>query len=68
MKSHPDNLELVRVHCHLGSTITKVDVFRDAAVVMVDFVTKIRSENFHIQYLNLGGALASITIARFPSS
>ncbi|KAG0598873.1 hypothetical protein M758_12G107600 [Ceratodon purpureus] len=57
VKEHSENLELVGVHCHLGSTITKVDVFRDAAVVMVDFVNKIRSENFKIQYLNIGGGL-----------
>lgn len=57
VKQNSDCLELVGVHCHLGSTITKVDVFRDAAVVMVDFVNKIRSENFKIQYLNIGGGL-----------
>jgi hypothetical protein len=57
VKLHSENLELVGVHCHLGSTITKVDVFRDAVVLMVDFVNKIRSENFKIQYLNIGGGL-----------
>jgi diaminopimelate decarboxylase len=57
VKLHSENLELVGVHCHLGSTITKIDVFWDAAVLMVDFVNKIRSENFKIQYLNIGGGL-----------
>lgn len=57
VKKHSENLELVGVHCHLGSTITKVDVFRDAAVVMVDYIKQIRNENFKIQYLNIGGGL-----------
>lgn len=35
----------------------QVDVFRDAAVVMVDYIKQIRSENFKIQYLNIGGGL-----------
>lgn len=35
----------------------QVDVFRDAAVVMVDYIKQIRNENFKIQYLNIGGGL-----------
>ena len=51
------HLELVGVHCHLGSTITKVNIFRDATVLMVDFVRKIREDGFDIRYLNIGGGL-----------
>ncbi len=51
------HLELVGVHCHLGSTITKVNIFRDAAVLMVDFIRKIREEGFDLKYLNIGGGL-----------
>ena len=50
-------LELAGVHSHLGSTITKVDIFRDAARIMIRFVEKIRSEGFDIKYLNIGGGL-----------
>ncbi|EFJ40777.1 DAP decarboxylase [Volvox carteri f. nagariensis] len=50
-------LELVGVHSHLGSTITKVNIFRDAAVIMCEFVKMIRSEGFNLQYLNIGGGL-----------
>lgn len=53
-----DNLvELVGVHSHLGSTITKVNIFRDAAVIMCEFIKKIRSEGFELKYLNIGGGL-----------
>lgn len=51
------HLELVGVHCHLGSTITKVNIFRDATVLMVDFIKKIREEGFDLKYLNIGGGL-----------
>lgn len=50
-------LELAGVHSHLGSTITKVDIFRDAAHIMIRFVEQIRAEGFDIKYLNIGGGL-----------
>jgi len=50
-------VELVGVHSHLGSTITKVNIFRDAAVIMCEFIKKINSEGFTLKYLNIGGGL-----------
>lgn len=55
--SKDDYVNLVGVHCHIGSTITKVDIFRDAAVIMCDFVQTIRAQGFELQYLNIGGGL-----------
>jgi len=40
----------------LGSCM-QVSIFRDAAVLMVGYVDRIRSEGFEIQYLNIGGGL-----------
>ncbi|KAL8255439.1 hypothetical protein R6Q59_033660 [Mikania micrantha] len=57
VKSYPDELKLVGAHCHLGSTITKVDIFRDAAAIMVKFIDEIRSQGFNISHLNIGGGL-----------
>ncbi|XP_050364068.1 diaminopimelate decarboxylase 1, chloroplastic-like [Argentina anserina] len=57
VKKHPDELKLVGAHCHLGSTITKVDIFRDAAVLMVEYIDKIRDQGFDVNYLNIGGGL-----------
>ncbi|ERN09121.1 diaminopimelate decarboxylase 1, chloroplastic [Amborella trichopoda] len=56
-KSHPNELKLVGAHCHLGSTITKVDIFRDAALLMVNYIDEIRAQGFEISYLNIGGGL-----------
>ncbi|KAH7833084.1 hypothetical protein Vadar_003016 [Vaccinium darrowii] len=57
VKAHPNELKLVGAHCHLGSTITKVDIFRDAAVLMVNYIDQIRDQGFEIDYLNIGGGL-----------
>ncbi|KAI4381226.1 hypothetical protein MLD38_007321 [Melastoma candidum] len=57
VKSHPNELKLVGAHCHLGSTITKVDIFRDAAVLMVGYIDVIREQGFEVDYLNIGGGL-----------
>jgi diaminopimelate decarboxylase len=32
------HVELLGVHCHIGSTIKEVGIFRDAALIMVQFV------------------------------
>ncbi|XP_010461048.1 PREDICTED: diaminopimelate decarboxylase 2, chloroplastic-like [Camelina sativa] len=57
VKAHPKELKLVGAHCHLGSTITKVDIFRDAAVLMVEYIDEIRRQGFEVSYLNIGGGL-----------
>ncbi|CAN1320243.1 Diaminopimelate decarboxylase 2, chloroplastic [Linum perenne] len=57
VKAHPNELKLVGAHCHLGSTITKVDIFRDAASLMVNYIDEIRSQGFEVDYLNIGGGL-----------
>lgn len=35
----------------------QVDIFRDAAVLMVNYIDEIRSQGFEIDYLNIGGGL-----------
>lgn len=51
-------LNLVGVHCHLGSTIKKVDIFKDAANIMIGFIDQIRQAGFDsLKYLNIGGGL-----------
>ena len=52
-----DLLNLVGVHCHLGSTIKKVRIFRDATEIMLAFMRAIQAEGFSLRYLNIGGGL-----------
>ncbi|CAK9153686.1 unnamed protein product [Ilex paraguariensis] len=57
VKAYSNELKLVGVHCHLGSTITKVDIFKDAAVIMLNYIDQIRAQGFEIDYFNMGGGL-----------
>ena len=50
-------LNLIGVHCHLGSTIKKTSIFRDATELMMDFMDIIRGQGFNVKYLNIGGGL-----------
>ena len=50
-------LNLVGVHCHLGSTIKDVRIFRDATEIMLAFMRAIQAEGFSTRYLNIGGGL-----------
>ncbi|MBQ6019207.1 MAG: diaminopimelate decarboxylase [Clostridia bacterium] len=50
------NLDFVGVHCHIGSQIFDIDPFEHAAVVMLDFIRRIRDElGFEPEELDLGG-------------
>lgn len=37
--------------------IFQVDIFRDAAVLMVAYIDEIRAQGFEIDFLNIGGGL-----------
>ena len=50
-------MALAGVHSHLGSTISDVGIFADAARIMIGFVRQIRDEGFNPTYLNIGGGL-----------
>jgi len=53
-----DGVELVGLHCHIGSQIFDIEPFEDAARIMVGFIAKIKNElSFEIKELNLGGGL-----------
>lgn len=34
-----------------------MDIFRDAAILMVNFIDQIRAQGFQLEYLNIGGGL-----------
>ncbi|GAB6168399.1 diaminopimelate decarboxylase [Clostridium carnis] len=51
-----DNIELVGLHCHIGSQIFETEPFGDAAEVMLNFINTIKQETGHlIEELDLGG-------------
>lgn len=51
-----ENVNLMGLHCHIGSQIFDIDPFEEAAKVMLNFVAKIKNElGYEIKGLNLGG-------------
>ncbi len=51
-------VELIGLHCHIGSQIFDIEPFADAADIMVRFIADIKAEcGFEIRELNLGGGL-----------
>lgn len=50
------HIDLVGLHCHIGSQIFDIDPFVKAAEVMLTFIAKIKDElSFEVKELNLGG-------------
>lgn len=51
-----DNINLVGLHCHIGSQIFETEPFKDAAEVMLNYIYDIKQETGHyIDELDLGG-------------
>ena len=53
-----DNLNLVGIHCHIGSQIFKLESFAKAIDVMLEFIEDIHQEaGVILEQLNLGGGI-----------
>lgn len=51
-----ENIELVGLHCHIGSQIFDIDPFVLAAEVMINFISEIKTKTgYEVKELNLGG-------------
>lgn len=51
-----ENLDLVGIHCHIGSQIFDLEPYEDAAEVMLNYINDINRETGHlISELDLGG-------------
>ncbi|TMC60978.1 MAG: diaminopimelate decarboxylase [Chloroflexi bacterium] len=53
---HPE-LQIVGVHCHIGSQITQASPLREAAQSVHRFVIRLRTEGVPLALVNLGGGL-----------
>ena len=49
------NLNIVGVHCHIGSQIFDIQPFEHAASVMMGFIADLKAEGIDIEQMNLGG-------------
>lgn len=51
------NINIVGIDCHIGSQLTELSPFLDAAERILLLVDKLKSENIQIQHIDLGGGL-----------
>ena len=52
------NLDIVGLHCHIGSQIFELESFEKTASVMMDFAAEVRDElDLTVEQLNLGGGV-----------
>jgi len=52
-----DHLDIVGVHCHIGSQLTEVQPFVDALKKVLKLVRQLKKEGIPIEYLDMGGGL-----------
>ena len=51
------NIEIVGIDCHIGSQITEVAPYVDAAEKLLDLVDALASEGIRLQHIDFGGGL-----------
>ncbi len=52
-----ENIEVLGVHCHIGSQITKISPFIDAAKRVFELIDNLNNENISIKYFDIGGGI-----------
>ncbi len=53
------NIEIIGIHCHIGSQITDLSVFKEAAESIVKFVIMLKEEeHISLKHINFGGGQA----------
>ncbi len=51
------NLEVVGIHCHIGSQLLDVSPYREAVQKLVQLYEELSGEGFEIRYMDVGGGL-----------
>ncbi|RUM29459.1 MAG: diaminopimelate decarboxylase [Aquifex sp.] len=51
------NLEVVGIHCHIGSQILDISPYREAVEKVVNLYEKLSQKGFEIKFLDIGGGL-----------
>jgi diaminopimelate decarboxylase len=52
-----DNIEIKGISCHIGSQLTEVAPFVDAAARLLEMVDRVRELGLNLQYFDIGGGL-----------
>lgn len=51
------NLQMIGVACHIGSQLTELEPFLEAADCLIDFVEQLTAKNIQIKNIDMGGGL-----------
>ncbi len=51
------NLEVVGIHCHIGSQLLDISPYREAVEKVVNLYHRLKKEGIEIRYLDIGGGL-----------
>jgi diaminopimelate decarboxylase len=51
------NLDVVGIHCHIGSQLTQLGPFREAVEKIADLVRQVRALGADLRYVDIGGGL-----------
>ncbi len=54
------HLEVVGIDCHIGSQLTSVEPFGEAARRIMDLVNRLEGEGISLRYIDLGGGLGIV--------
>jgi len=55
--SNLENIKFVGVDCHIGSQLTNLSPFRDAALRVKNLILRLRKHNIQLDYVDVGGGL-----------
>ena len=51
------NIEVIGIHCHIGSQIMEISPYMEAVEKTADMVFKLKKEGIELQYFDIGGGL-----------
>ena len=57
MASKMEGVEVVGIHCHIGSQITKLSPFVDAVDRVINLVDRLRDKGIDLKYMDIGGGI-----------
>lgn len=52
-----ENLNVVGIHCHIGSQIMDVSVYKEAVEKTVELVFSLKKEGINLEFIDIGGGL-----------
>jgi len=55
-----ENIQIKGIDCHIGSQITQITPFIDAAAKLLKVVDELKKEDIHLEHIDIGGGLGIV--------